>query len=369
MLWVVYVDMDAYYVSCEVRDRPELEGKPVIVGHRPENGPSRGVVLSASYAARAFGVHSAMPVQQAARRCPEAIWVRPDFTKYGQVAEEIRTFLGRWADVVVPLSIDEAALQVDLDGVDGVEAWARDVQGSLREELRLPCSIGASPYAVVAKVACDAAKPGGIKVVSAEGTEAFLRPLPVGALPGIGPKTAERLVALGVKLVGDLATTPAETLRKALGGWADSVRELAMGRPPPAMSVLPEHAGPVQRSLDRTLREDTRDPAVVERTLGEMAEELARSVAEEGYRYQLVVVRLRWQDFTQLQRGRTLAAATEGSAPLGREAVRLARELLERERAGRDRAVRRISLSAGRLAPRHGRTVPLDEFAAAPTTR
>ena len=300
---------------------------------------------------------------------PRGKRIPPDFGKYERIAGEIRSHLARWADRVVPLSIDEAALAVDLAGPADVAAWGTDVQASIREELRLPCSVGASPYASVAKIACDAAKPGGLKVVPAEETESFLRPLPVRAIPGIGPKSAERLEALGVRTVGELADADLERLRRVLGRFGDEVRELARGHPGPALSELPTEGGPRQRSIDRTLERDTRDPAELYRLIGAMAEELAGALAREGLRYQEVIVRLRWQDFTQTQRGVKLAAAREDAASLASEATRLAREVLERERAGPDRAVRRVSLAAERLVPRRGRQPSLDQYGAEPASR
>ncbi|HEV2316845.1 MAG TPA: DNA polymerase IV [Thermoplasmata archaeon] len=362
MRWVVYVDMDAYYVSAELRDRPELRGTAVIVGHKPQGGPSRGVVLSASYEARALGVHSAMPSLAALRKAPDATWIPPDFGKYERTAREIRQLLGRWADRVVPLSIDEAALEVDLEGRDEVEAWARDIQSALSAELHLPASIGASPYSVVAKIACDAAKPGGVRVVPAEGTREFLSPLAVGAIPGIGPKTSERLLRIEVRTIEDLARASVGSLRTILGSYADSLRALAMGRPVPELATLPQDSGPRQRSMDRTFEQDTRDESEILRRVEQMATELAEGLRSEGLHYQNVVVRIRWEDFTQIQRGRQLPAAHEGAEALVRESVRLARELLERERSQRDRAVRRLSVSAGELTARRGRQPALEEF-------
>jgi DNA polymerase-4 len=365
MSYIVYVDMDAYYVSCEVRDRPELEGQPVIVGRRPTGPDSRGVVLSASYEARRFGVRSALPVVLADRRCPQAIWVAPDFEKYGRVAEMIRTLLKRWSERVVPMSIDEAALQVNLSDRAAVGARAREIQSALRTELRLPSSIGGSPFVAVAKIASDAAKPGGIRVVTPEETESFLEPLPVRALPGIGPKTAERLERAGVTTVGGLARASSETLRRLLGRYGEALAELARGRPGPSLADLPTDRGPRQRSLDRTFEHDAARWEELRGDLEEMAQELSGILSQEGLRYQQVVVRMRWADFTQLQRGQLLPAATEGADPMVAAGLHLARELWEREQAGRRRPVRRLSLAAGRLLPRRGRQERLDAFAAA----
>jgi nucleotidyltransferase/DNA polymerase involved in DNA repair len=364
MRYIAYVDMDAYYVSCEIRERPELEDAPVLVGRAPTSPEARGVVLSASYAARKFGVRSAMPVLQAARRCPQAIWIPPDLPKYGRIAGEIRDLLATRAERVIPLSIDEAALELDLEDPEPVRAWAASVQELLKERLGLPSSIGGSPYSIVAKIASDAAKPGGIRIVPPEETRAFLEPLPARAIPGIGPKTAQRLDQAGFHTVGELATGSTETLRRLLGRYADSVHALARGTPSQEMGRLPEDRGPRQHSLDRTLAHDTRDATEIRQMLTEMAGELSGLLAQEGLRYQSIVVRLRWEDFSQTQRGRQLPASHEGAAMLESEAIRLATDLLERERGERDRAVRRVSLSAGSFAPRRGRQTLLDEAAA-----
>ncbi len=360
MRYIAYVDMDAYYVSCEIRDRPELAEAPVIVGPAPTGPESRGVVLSASYAARKFGVRSALPVGLAAQRCPQAVWIPPDFEKYGRIAGEIRGLLAPTADRMVPMSIDEAALEIAAPGPSDVEAWARATQELIRSKLRLPCSIGASPFAVVAKIASDRAKPGGIRVVPPEATRGFLAPLPVSAIPGIGPKSAQRLEESGIRTIADLGAASPDTLRRVLGQGAPAFRALARGTPGPELGELPEDHGPRQRSLDRTLGSDTRAAGEVRDHLSEMAEELAGLLAEEGFRYQAVTVRLRWSDFTQAQHGRQLPAAHEGPAALTSEALRLAGELLARERAEHDRAVRRISLAVGALVPRRGHQRSLD---------
>ncbi len=361
MRYIAYVDMDAYYVSCEIRERPDLEGLPVIVGRAPTSPESRGVVLSASYAARKFGLRSAMPAVQAARRCPQAVWIPPDFEKYGRIAGEIRDLLATRAERVIPLSIDEAALELGLEEPEAVRGWAVSVQELLRDRLGLPCSIGGSPWSVVAKIACDQAKPGGIRVVAPAETRSFLEPLPARAIPGIGPKTAERLEQAGFRTIGDLANGSPDTLRRLLGGYGTTVQAIARGSPPDELSRLPEDRGPRQHSLDRTLARDTHDEEEIRRKLSEMAAELAGTLAQEGLRYQTIVVRLRWEDFTQTQRGRQLSASHEGPAMLETESARLAHDLLERERGERDRAVRRISLSASGFVPRRGRQTVLDE--------
>ncbi|HEV2448821.1 MAG TPA: DNA polymerase IV [Thermoplasmata archaeon] len=347
MRWVLYIDMDAFYVSCELRQQPELVGKPVIVGPKPESPRARGVVLSASYEARAHGVRSAMPVLRAAELLPDAVWIRPDFEKYVGASRELRALLKEVFGEVRMRSIDEAKVEVELATAAEAEAQARTLQLRIGDTLHLPASVGVSPHEVIAKIASDRAKPRGVVVVPPEGTEAFLAPLPARAIPGVGPKAELALAELGVRTIGELRTTDAARLRRRFGGFADELRAIARGAPsPPA----PERSGPRQRSVDRTLREDTDDPAVLEQMLGSLASELAQSVAEEKLAYRSVVLRLRWADFDQTQMGRRLPASVLGEAPLLAEARRLLHRLLERERTGRGRPVRRLSLAVQEVA-------------------
>lgn len=347
MRWVFYLDMDAFYVSCELRERPELVGRAVIVGPKPESPRARGVVLSASYEARAHGVRSAMPVLRAAELLPDAVWIRPEFDRYVGASRELRSLLKESFGEVRMRSIDEAKVELELATAAESEERARRLQALIVERLRLPVSVGVSPYEVVAKIASDRAKPRGVVVVPPERTEEFLAPLPARAIPGVGPKAELALAELGVRTIGELRTADAGMLRRRFGGFADELRAIARGSPsPPA----PERSGPRQRSVDRTLGEDTADPAVLEPLLASLAGELAHGVAEEKLAYRSVVLRLRWADFEQTQMGRRLPASVQGGAPLLTEARRLLHRLLERERTGRGRPVRRLSLAVQEVA-------------------
>jgi DNA polymerase IV (archaeal DinB-like DNA polymerase) len=360
MRWCVYVDMDAFYVACELRDRPDLRGLPVAVGPNPREGRTRGVVLSASYEARKFGVRSALPVSRAHVLCPTAIWLPPDFSKYSGAAKEVRAVLARFSHDVIPFSIDEAAVLVDLPTPDAVRELAAAMQRALASELNLPCSIGASIYRTVAKIATDRAKPGGICVVPPESTADFLAPLPVGVIPGVGPKTQAILEGLGVRTIGDLRSHDPQPLLRRFGTFGEELRVLASGHPRESGEL--ELGPPKSRSSDRTLPEDTREPAVLDDVLRTLAREVAASVHEEGFRYETVTVRLRWEDFQQIQRGQSLGAATEGSEPSIRESLRLLGQLLEEERRGRNRRVRLLSVRLGGLTPRTGRQRRLDRY-------
>lgn len=364
MRWVLYVDLDAFYVSCELRDRPELRGRPVIVGPDPRLGPTRGVVLSASYEARAFGVRSAMPVGRALERCPEAVWLPADFEKYGQVSAAVREALAERFREVVMLSIDEAAVGLEADDEPAAEGAGRDLQKGLHDRLGLPCSVGIAPWRVLAKIATDRAKPGGVVVVSAAGAADFLAPLEVASIPGVGPKTADRLIAHGVRTIGQLAHADPTLMRRIVGRWAPALLRLARGEFPPEAPL--REAPPVSRSLDRTFLSDRSSLDEVVRSVRELAQELADGVRREGLAFRSVSVALRWSDFTSAQRQHTLAASTDHSEPLRAEAERLTRLLWERERAGAGRAVRRASVRVSRLTARPPAGRALEEFAAAP---
>ena len=358
--WVLYVDLDAFYVSCELRDRHELVGSPVIVGPDPSKGPTRGVVLSASYEARAKGVHSAMPAAQAARLCPEATWIGADFEKYVRVSREFRSVLSRHPGRVVAYSIDEAALLVEAMTPEDAEHLARKLQEEIRREVGVPASIGVAPFRVVAKIATDRAKPGGVLVVPFNEVEGFLAPLPVRSIPGVGPKTEAVLLAAGIERIGDLADGADSALRRRLGGFADALVALARGEPMEAPEE-PE-TGPRSRSTDRTFASDVADLAMLESAVHDLAEDLAASLEKEGLRYRTVTVAVRWSDFTRVQRGRSMSARVEGPEALVSGAHRLLHEIWAEEQGGRRRSVRLVSVRAERLEEKDDRQLRLDRF-------
>jgi nucleotidyltransferase/DNA polymerase involved in DNA repair len=357
--WVVYVDLDAYYVSCELRDRPDLVGRPVIVGPPPAEGPTRGVVLSASYEARKFGVHSAQPAGAAARLCPDAVWIAPDFSKYERVSRDVRTVLRRYSADVTPYSIDEAALILEEEDPSHAQATAERVQRALKDELGLPASIGVATTRVVAKIATDRAKPGGVLLVRPDEVASFVAPLSVRAIPGVGPKTEELLRAHGVTTIGQLAERRPEEFARVLGSFGRYLIALARGRPVEEEEPV---GGPRSRSTDRTFDRDVDRWEELEHGIRTVANDLGTSLAREGLRYGAVGVALRWGDFSRSQHGRSLTGAQEGAEPLVVAALRLARELWTLEQQGRRRPVRTISVRAERLTERAGRQASLDDF-------
>src|SRR3954453_19349279 len=275
---MLHVDMDAFYASVEIKKRPELNGRPCIVG-----GTQRGVVAAASYEARKYGVRSAMSMSQALRRCPGAVVLPPDRAAYSAASADVMAILRDITPLVEPLSLDEAFLDVSaairLYGRPGL--IAATIRARVEERLGLTCSVGVAPTKFVAKLASARCKPNGMLVVPAARVLEFLHPLPVTALWGVGARTAEPLHRLGIRTVGDLAETPVDTLRRAVGAAsAEHLSALAHGIDPRA--VQPDE---VEKSIsaDRTLDADLTAEAEVRRELLRLAEEVGSRLRSRGF--------------------------------------------------------------------------------------
>jgi DNA polymerase-4 len=316
---IVHVDMDAFYASVEVQKDPALRGRPVVVG---SPGP-RGVVMSASYEARSFGVHSAMPSARARRLCPDAVFVPPDFTSYRAYATRLREILLSFSPVVEPLSLDEAFL--DAGGATTLfgppPEIARLIRGRVLEDLSLVCSVGVAANKLLAKLASAQAKPDGMVVVPSAEATAFLHPLPVAALWGVGDKTHEVLGRLGVRTVGELAVLPLRVLERALGeGPARHLHDLAAGRDERA--VVP-YEPPKQVSHEETFDQDLDAPERINRELLRLSFRVASRLRKEGYRARTVVLKARLASFTTLTRSKTLPDATDTGAMIYRTVAEL----------------------------------------------
>ena len=224
---ILHVDMDAFYASVEQRDDPQLRGRPVVVAWRGK----RSVVCAASYEARRFGVHSAMPATRAGRLCPEAVFVPPDFVRYGAVSRAVREIFQRHTDLIEPLSLDEAYLDVTINktGLPTATRVAKSIRNAIREELHLTASAGVAPNKFLAKIASDWRKPDGLFVIQPEDVAAFLPPLLVGRIPGVGKVTEERLKQIGVQTVGELVALGRETLEAHFGRYGHRLYQLARG--------------------------------------------------------------------------------------------------------------------------------------------
>lgn len=317
---IVHVDMDAFYASVEQRDRPELRGRPVIVGGDPR---SRGVVSAASYEARRFGVRSAMPAAQAQRLCPQAIFLAPDFARYAAASAEIMAVLESVTPLVEPVSIDEAYL--DLTGTERLlgdpVATALRLKQAIRDQVRLTASVGIGPSKLVAKLASEHGKPDGFVVVPEAEVRDFLDPLPIRALLGVGARTQERLERLGLSTVGALARCPREVLEGHFGQAAGGLVELAKGndnRP-----VTPS-AEPKSVSAETTFERDIGDLAELDRHLLALCDGVARRLRKAHHRARTVNLKLRFDDFKTITRSRSLPESVDAGSAL----YRVARELL-----------------------------------------
>jgi DNA polymerase-4 len=319
---ILHVDLDAFFASVEQRDNPELRGKPVIVGGTGPN--QRGVVSAASYEARKFGVHSAMPLRQAGRLCPNGIFVPVHGRKYELASRQVMAILRRFTPLVEPISIDEAFMDVTGSRLlfgDG-ESIAGQVKRTVREEVDLPASVGVATTKLVAKIASDLRKPDGLVVVAAGDEATFLAPLPISRLWGVGAQTAKALEDYGVRSIGDLAALAPDVLVRRFGKHGASLADRALGRDAdpvsdrdPARSIGHEH----------TFDVDTSDRETIERTLLAMAEGVASRLRSSGLKASTVTVKIRDSSFRTITRQRTLPDPTDLTEPIWRTALDLAR--------------------------------------------
>jgi DNA polymerase-4 len=336
---IVHVDMDAFYASVEQRDRPELRGQPVAVGGSPDQ---RGVVAAASYEARTFGVRSAMPMSRAVRLCPSLAIVRPDFTKYRAVSQQVFEIFRRVTPLVEPLSLDEAYLDVTENawGEPLGTAVARRLKAAIREATELTASAGVAPNKFLAKIASGWQKPDGLTVIPPERVETFLRHLPVDALWGVGPVTARKLRARGVDKLVDVRTVDPEVLRDTVGSLAEWLQRLARGeddRP-----VVAEH-DPKSSGSENTFARDVIDLAEIRREIADMAREAARWLVRRERYARTVTIKVRYHDFTTITRSHTMDPTRDEESIVARAVA-----LLDRTEAGR-RPVRLLGASVHNL--------------------
>ncbi len=337
---VLHVDMDAFFASVEVRRRPELAGTPVIVG----GAGNRGVVTSATYEARRYGVHAAMPTARALRLCPTATVLPGDMALYAEVSRSVMALFRSITPLVEPLSLDEAFL--DVSGAGRRLGDAAQIGEYLRarvfDEQGITCSVGVAGTKFVAKLASSWSKPDGLLVVRPPEVMDFLHPLPVGALWGVGPKTEEILLRLGLRTVGELAHVPKRTLQRALGAAAGGhLHELSWGRDP--RRVVPDEP---ERSTgaEETFATDIDDPAVIHRELLHLAERTAGRLRSIDCLARTVSIKVRFADFATITRSRTLDVPTD----VGQELYDTARALFDA--LGLDRArIRLVGVRAERL--------------------
>lgn len=335
---IIHLDLDAFFCAVEEQREPTLHGKPFAVGGRPEG---RGVVASCSYPARAFGVHSAMPMARALTLCPDLLVVPPTFTAYRAASHQVMAHLHTLTPLVEQLSIDEAFLDVSDQEISGA-TLARQLQTTIAETLGLPCSLGVATNKLVAKIATGVGKqrartertgyPNALCVVPPGTEAAFLAPLPAGDLWGVGPKTAAQLTALGIHTIGDLAVWPEDDLLRRFGKHGSGLARHARG-----IDQRPVEPSRERKSIskEQTFARDVRSATHLQQTMREQAAAVAHTLRQKQVRGTTVKLKLRWADFTTLTRQATLAGSTDEAAVIEGVALRLLTEAWDGRRAVR----------------------------------
>ncbi len=342
---ILHCDMDCFYAAVHVRDDPSLRGKPVVVGGSPSG---RGVIAAASYEARAFGVHSAMPAARAVRLCPQAVFIRPDFGRYTAESKAIFAIYARFTDRIQPASLDEAYLDVTerLDPWGSATAIAREIRRLVLEERRLTVSVGVGPNKLVAKIASDFRKPDGLTVVRPERVEEFLAPLPVRRLHGVGPATERVLLELGIEKVGDLRRIDPELLRQRFGRHGPLLQRYAWGQDDRGVET-----DRVRKSLgsETTFALDLEGLEAIEGALAPLADDIAQGLAKRELATRGVSLKVRYRGFETVTRALSLRSPVADAETL----LALARRLLQRTDAAQ-RPVRLLGITATQLVSRDG---------------
>jgi len=337
---IIHLDMDAFYPAVEVLDDPSLQGKAVIVG----GASHRGVVASASYEARKFGVRSAMPIAEARRRCPEGVYLHPRMQRYSEVSRRVFAIFERFTPLVEPLSIDEAFLDVtaSMRLFGSPPEIAVQIKRCVRDELKLTVSAGVASNKSVAKIASDLRKPDGLTVVEPGGERQFLAPLPIERLWGAGPVTCRSLHLMGVQTIGDLAGLPIDLLITKLGALGESLHRLSCG-----IDEREVETGQEAKSIgnEETFAEDIRDTDTARQELLALAVKVAARLRHENAKGRTICLKVKYADFRQITRSITLNDPFDDSGVIYRECC----GLLEKTEVGR-RPVRLLGVSVSNLA-------------------
>lgn len=295
---IIHIDMDAFYASVEQLDQPELSGKPVIVGGRPD---SRGVVAACSYEARAFGIRSAMPCAHAYRLCPEAIFIRPRMNRYREISGQIMEIFSRYTDLIEPLSLDEAYLDVSINHKNQPSATvlAREICQIIYREIGLTASAGVSCNKFVAKIASALNKPNGISVIEPDQVEEFIAALPIGKFHGVGKVTEKKMLGLNIKTGADLRNCSRTWLTEHFGKHGLFYYQIVRGNDPRPVQPMR-----IRKSVgaERTLKEDTRDMAEITQLLNALAERVSQALLERALTTQTLTLKVRYSDFTTISR-------------------------------------------------------------------
>ncbi len=324
---ILHLDMDSFYASVEVREQPELRGKPVVIGADPKNGKGRGVVSTCSYEARAFGIRSAMPVSQAFVLCPHAVFLPPYFSRYVKASSDIMSILKALDFPLQQVSIDEAFLDVSRLGTFAAATdLAVKIKDTILTQLGLTCSIGLGPTKVVAKIASDIKKPDGLTVVTPENLFSFLAPMPVRKIPGIGKKAEAVLFEMGIRTIQDLAAFDIQVLIARFGRSAIALKEITAGID---TSEVKERDCVKSVSRETTFANDTSDMQLISATINALAEEVCRNLSDETLHCRTVTVKVRYQGFITKTKARTLPHYTGDPETIRSCAFSLVRDIFD----------------------------------------
>ncbi len=295
---IFLIDMDYFFAACEELRHPEIKGKPVIVGFDPKGGKGRGVVSTCNYEARKFGIHSAMPISMAYKLKPDAIFLPIDYAYYENVSQKVMDLIKRYSTEFEQVSVDEIYIDVSdkVQDYSGAIKYANEIKENIKSELGLPCSIGISSNKLMAKTACEAAKPNGVKVIRQEEAKEFLKNMPIGKLHGVGKKTEERLRAMGFDKIGDVAASNPSKLSNAFGSLGYEIYKNANGIDDSEISQDLE-----VRSIgrERTFDEDTTDKQLIEDKIKGMADEVFTEIMEKSIYFKTVTIKIRYYDFVE----------------------------------------------------------------------
>ena len=319
---ILHVDLDAFFPSVEVREHPELKEKPVVVGADPKEGKGRGVVSSASYEARKFGIRSAMPISRAWRLCPDAVYLRPHFDLYVPASNSIMKILKSHADRFEQGGIDEAYLDVSnrVKDFDEAREFANKLMEEVLEKEKLTCSVGVAPNKMVAKIASDYKKPFGLTAVATEDVKGFLFPLEVRKIPGVGPKSERRLKELKIETIGDLASINPELLTRLFGVWGAKLHEFANGID---HREIREDFETKSIGREVTFEQDTDDENQILGSLDELAEEIHQELVDNAFQFKTITVKVRYEHFDTHTRSKSLSFSTNDLDILKNNAKRL----------------------------------------------
>lgn len=324
---ILHLDMDSFYASVEVRHNPELVGKPVVIGADPKQGNGRGVVSTCSYEARAFGIHSAMPISQAFVLCPHAIFLPPDFPRYSEASADVMKILASYGYPFEQVSIDEGFLDITSLGSYNAAIFLADtIRDTIRRNLGLTCSIGIGPTKLVAKIASDSKKPDGLTVVEPDSLRAFLEPLPVRKIPGIGKRTEAALLELGIRTIGDLSRHDIQTLFGRFGRFATLLHQAAQGIDD---SEVVAREGMKSVSREITFETDTDSVEELIHAMGTLSDDLHAELQDGNIRFRTITVKVRFPGFITKTKSRSLPHYVRDPAVLRSHAYSLFTELYD----------------------------------------